>query len=440
MAQQKQRSRTVAVTVLSALMTASLGVLVAQPAAGASGDVPDLPLTQVDPSWVSSSGEGWRVSSEPTPIDANGARTLAEDDEECSAVADDGTWTCLRTLDQDLKELPSLESGAADFDPYPIPEWCTEHGASGVTYVTRHNGCVISSHVFTVYQTRDGVTTVVGLMNFLVADYIVTSPDTNFWHHQVTVAPSILTGEAVGVEVAGVPLCASGPCVEEDVDFVPEALTTVGDEVSGLATWEWPVVAGGQGTSNTGWSLSFRAPTAQEWVSGQFGNAADIRCDSELINRVAGCVIPFATPTMTWAYWEFPEYGDHLIDAINSGLPGANLGAGSVPLHRLMDDALQQANRNLACPDSYPRPTGKSCDEYPFASTYEGASTGGGTGRTFDWCGISQLPTGVTGPTGYSSCMIDETNNSGAGGQLETRLYGPERVLDGDAFWVNFSG
>jgi hypothetical protein len=143
---------------------------------------------------------------------------------------------------------------------------------------------------------------------------------------------------------------------------------------------------------------------------------------------------------MTWAYWEFPEYGDHLIDAINSGLPGANLGAGSVPLHRLMDDALQQANRNLACPDSYPRPTGKSCDEYPFASTYEGASTGGGTGRTFDWCGISQLPTGVTGPTGYSSCMIDETNNSGAGGQLETRLYGPERVLDGDAFWVNFSG
>jgi hypothetical protein len=36
--------------------------------------------------------------------------------------------------------------------------------------------------------------------------------------------------------------------------------------------------------------------------------------------------------------------------------------------------------------------------------------------------------------------MIDATNNSGGGSQLETRLYGPERVLDGDAFWVNFSG
>lgn len=145
MATQKPRLRRAAVTALSALMAAGLGVLVAQPAAGEPGDVPDLPLTQVDESWVSSSGEGWQVSSAPTPIDADAARAVAEDDEECSAVADDGTWTCLRTVDQDLKELPNLESGVADFDPYPIPEWCIEHGASGITYVTRHNGCVIMS-------------------------------------------------------------------------------------------------------------------------------------------------------------------------------------------------------------------------------------------------------------------------------------------------------
>ena len=78
---------------------------------------------------------------------------------------------------------------------------------------------------------------------------------------------------------------------------------------------------------------------------------------------------------------------------------------------------------------------GYSCDEYPFRSTYQGASTGGGTGRTFDWCQIILLPTGVTGPNGYSSCMIPVGENSSAGSLLNN-FYVNFRVIDTDPFYV----
>jgi hypothetical protein len=110
-----------------------------------------------------------------------------------------------------------------------------------------------------------------------------------------------------------------------------------------------------------------------------------------------------------------------------------------VPLHRLTNESLRDQNRRTACKQSFPRPTGKTCDEYPFASTHEGAFTGGGTGRTFFACGITAYPTGITGPTGFSACMIDGTENSSAGASLNSVLYSPNRYLDGDGFWVGIS-
>jgi hypothetical protein len=48
---------------------------------------------------------------------------------------------------------------------------------------------------------------------------------------------------------------------------------------------------------------------------------------------------------------------------------------------------------------------------------------------------IATLPKGVTGP-GYSACMIDDAENKRAGSWLQSKLYVPSRVLDGDAYYV----
>lgn len=45
------------------------------------------------------------------------------------------------------------------------------------------------------------------------------------------------------------------------------------------------------------------------------------------------------------------------------------------------------------------------------------------------------VPTGVTGPTGWSSCMINANDNRSGGAALGA-FYSSKRVLHGDAFKV----
>jgi hypothetical protein len=104
-------------------------------------------------------------------------------------------------------------------------------------------------------------------------------------------------------------------------------------------------------------------------------NAADIRCDNAVPGRTtAGCVLPFAQQELQWPLSAYPTYGAHLIAADASGLPGSR--DSGVPLHRLIDQSLQNQNRNTS---------------------------------------------------------------SSAGATLNSVLYSPYRYLDGDGFWVGIS-
>ncbi|MGW1074872.1 NucA/NucB deoxyribonuclease domain-containing protein [Streptomyces sp. NPDC002537] len=86
------------------------------------------------------------------------------------------------------------------------------------------------------------------------------------------------------------------------------------------------------------------------------------------------------------------------------------------PLHRTFDQKLQDDNRGVACGSDVPRPPGRpdlTCDEYPFAQTYEGAS------RNPD----------------YSCHFLNGTANSREGSLRKSVLNG-QRVLENDAFYV----
>ncbi|MFE2530725.1 hypothetical protein [Streptomyces sp. NPDC059371] len=87
------------------------------------------------------------------------------------------------------------------------------------------------------------------------------------------------------------------------------------------------------------------------------------------------------TPEMVYAkhgeFPEFPELAEHIeyAQTINN-LPGRH--GTERYLTRLTDRGEIRGNRDTPCPSSLPRPAGKQCDEYPFASTWQGARTGGG--------------------------------------------------------------
>lgn len=134
------------------------------------------------------------------------------------------------------------------------------------------------------------------------------------------------------------------------------------------------------------------------------------------------------------------EFRAHVRSAQQSGLPGSFDG---MPLERIATKSTIKANRAGTCGGvTGPRNNGKSCDEYPFASTFEGGRVNGpqsgGTARTFDpQCNIydTAITPGGTGSTGYSVCLIDANQNSRAGALLGW-FYAKNRVAEGDQFYV----
>ncbi|MFD2415537.1 NucA/NucB deoxyribonuclease domain-containing protein [Amycolatopsis pigmentata] len=95
-------------------------------------------------------------------------------------------------------------------------------------------------------------------------------------------------------------------------------------------------------------------------------------------------------------------------------MPGA-----TTPLHRTLNTATQDANNAAArktCDNVWVPYDGKllNCDEYPFASTEEGAAKGDGN---------------------YSARLIDAGDNQAAGRWLNSN-YTLNRILDGDALSI----
>jgi hypothetical protein len=96
---------------------------------------------------------------------------------------------------------------------------------------------------------------------------------------------------------------------------------------------------------------------------------------------------------------------------------GVSSGRGKHPLHRLVDPAQVDKNRDEVCGRKVrgPAPKGMSCDEYPFATTEEGGTKLTEKNRSWAWVPTAQ-------------------QNSQGG--LVRAFYYANRVLNGDAFWV----
>ena len=157
------------------------------------------------------------------------------------------------------------------------------------------------------------------------------------------------------------------------------------------------------------------------------------RCDR--FYEPAGCVFNTYPGYVKFPTATAPEYARHVSGAIKSGLPGRYKSQSY--LHRLTNAALATKNRNKACPERLTRPKGRSCDEYPFASTKEGAYTSKASkARSQSWCRMKDPAR--TGSKGWSRCFINASHNSSGGGLL-VKFYKAERILNNDRFQVAFS-
>lgn len=301
----------------------------------------------------------------------------------------------------------------AAVDAWPTPNWCDDHGANGKWYVTRYKACGVFPNDLTVINPRTGA--VVGRMHFLVVAYAYSKRDLKTWAYQVELLEVSSSGAARGSSANGKATCA-GKCKVTESKF-PSQPMSASKEPVGQFFLDTTIKTSPKGQKGEGQASAVYRFTNPGWA----GPSNDlslptppVRCDNALPGTSKpGCVMPYI-PEMVYAKGgEFPELAKHIEYAQNTkNLPGKH--GTKRYLTRLTNKEKIKENRLTACPSSLERPPGKQCDEYPFASTWQGAKTGGGD---------------------FSRRMIDGTQNED-GGRALSRFYLYNRIIEKDKFLV----
>lgn len=306
----------------------------------------------------------------------------------------------------------------------PAPSWC----GNGQWLFNRTDACGVFGWLLTVYEVDQNgdIVGVIGQMDGNQVDYAYTSASISTWAFQVSIQTLGGWGEVVNTQASGTASC-SGDCTLRSSNF-PTQTVTFGGFVNGDSAYDTTATTpGAVGFATSSYTWRF-ANSAWAYSVSLTVTPPQVRCDNATPGTGIGCVFPGYVPTMAYSLsGPYAQLAQHIQDAQGSGLP--------TTLTRVTDPNIQDANRATACPAGYPRPDGFSCDEYPFASTYQGAIFTGGGPRTWDWCQLDIGQPNSTGSSGYSVCMIDAGQNSGGGSVLGS-FYSGNRVIDHDPFVV----
>jgi hypothetical protein len=314
----------------------------------------------------------------------------------------------------------------------PVPTWCT-----GGLMGTRTQVCESFGVTYTTYRIVNGQTTVTGQLQSNAFSYSYSSVSLSNWAHQFSIASYTGWGDALKASVSGTAR-ASGSCTRSSSSFPPQAVTPTFTLRHGEAFFNTTATAvGAVGFCTTTWDVIYTNAGYPPSSPPVTRSLREIRCDNATgaagASRPArvGCVVYWYASAALYSQSSYPSLASHVSRAQGSGLPGASFAA---PLTRTTNQTTINTNRNRAC-GSAPSIAGKSCDEYPLATSNQGLAAGG-TLRTFDGCNINAPR--QTGPTGASACMITASENNAQGGIMTTFNYN-WRVLNGDPFRVLIS-
>ncbi|MEU6992791.1 hypothetical protein ABZ953_19310 [Streptomyces sp. NPDC046465] len=319
----------------------------------------------------------------------------------------------------------------------PLPLWCASH-VDGQWWFTRRDACAATPGSVIVRDVNTGAVT--GTMEYHTVEYTWAPSSGLTSVYQVSVTPHRYTGTSAALMT----LLATGSCRSNcTLNASPPVREFLAKDRIVTREFGMDATTTGPGARGQVWSnvnLAFAIPN-QSFGTTRDVQSLPIRCDNDLPgnNLPSGCVFEGYEPLLVLHY-DDPELGWNALHvgwAIYSGLPSR--------LNRLANIAESTPNRDRACPrgPEYPRPAGYQCDEYPFASTQQGAKTSGTVHapRTFGFCQLTdQWPNtpvvnGPVGPQGWSRCNILEGHND-KGGKALNAFYLTERILPGDPFDV----
>jgi hypothetical protein len=337
----------------------------------------------------------------------------AQQDDDCPSDAQmiaTMSFTELDRYEADMRnEEPSFEElckDATDKD---------EEEAAG----SRRHYCVKRTARYVSYNTDIGAEE---HSDVTMYDYAYLPRTGTTWTHRVRVVIQDVLGEASkGLTMA--PFLYCGSCTEK------QQFQMIG--LGGQGTYDFAVTLGmdtedGRTSQNTQLILN-RFNVEQTPIE---MSAPELRCE-RLANSTPACRhagYP-GVAELSLSDPDVDESAAHIL-AAQAALPG-NIGRWDPDaalrgkaLTRLRDDAARKLNRDASkalCGQRFPgQPDkGKDCDEYPFASTYQGANL------------VSEDQMSVR--------YLDSSDNRRVGGRMGQFYCGSDRIIDGEEFWVRIT-
>jgi hypothetical protein len=376
------------------------------------------------------------------------------------------------------------------------PGGCTFTNNQTFTYTAhpdRFTSCVDGLWTVIDWEVIDGAVSPVGIFEYEDQAWITYSATSTSWTHSMNtyayVGGGTLSGGLSGTLYSNCFISAA--CTAESAgvpDPQPVTLTS-----GGSYSYQWNEQDAGPATTTAGDVDTLDSDLGVTWDFG-YGTNTDISTETGLAGRCddvtqsddgdpgddstappddngPGCVDEGYVPTL---YLSLAKYGAaaEMILWAQYALSGHwGLQGEGQPLHRLIEPILQKNNREIICetdwaPDGtltsalQPYNDTDSCDEYPFASSYESgameedvnnnakpyvttgascaqfiaAKTGSSGVEATDWPTTTDLAT----PTGNELCVRSHNPNrlNSAVGSAYWSLISADRLIDKDPFWV----
>ncbi|GAB3255915.1 hypothetical protein GCM10027456_32780 [Kineosporia babensis] len=432
--------RSLPTLLLSLLLLASLCLLGGGPAAAAgSSDPNDLDgmgraTLDLPPAGASDADDVQQV----VPLGSSGQECQVPD--ESSAQARSGVAkVCTRTTPIPASELKS--SKGSDVGAAAVT--CTP----GSWTYDRFSSCLSGARVtYTLYDDKGAplgtaVLTLNGSMNL--------NATSTAWSDTLTVTLTSTSARVPSLNVALNASCSSKCTTTTASPWVGARTLTLNQSASGTVRYSTTLTTGLSDETTTKYSLFVtQTGTIPIDPSADFTNPRVIRCDN-IVSNNPGCVYPSITPRMTLSV---ATYGGAAMTYFWAQEVLIDGWGKDQPLRRLADTSIQDSNRYNTCENGvYVKDlvnvgANDSCDEFPFAATYEA------TGRTAVSC-AEILPLkeddGTWGiywylskvPTGNERCVIghvDSGSNSLAGTALSNFTQG-QRLLDLDKYYLDIT-
>lgn len=313
------------------------------------------------------------------------------------------------------------------------PAQCRFGSFSGANQPDRFTSCTDGYWEYYLYIPRTGQ--VVGWVDFEDLQYITLDARSLVWKHGfilVVYDGQGLLKEGTGVTMSTGCILNPGVCRNGARPFGADAGGTAWNAAP-YTNWssEWDEYDSGAVTT-TARSVDFLddslgveitivgSPNPLAW--NDIGQGLVARCDNTLSTSTSssvGCVNDDVVPTLTYDSTRNPlvaPVAQHIYTAQTAATSAGGLatkwGVPPIALYRDTRQSDIDASRRVSC-GSVSTPAGSNCDEFPMASTYEGAAF----------------------QSDYSVAVVPESANSSQGG-LTSGFYSGNRVIDTDPFYV----